>query len=98
MFCATEPNNWNHYLTMAEFAHNSRVHDSIKQTPFNVILGSNLIGIPMVIPRFSAPAAEEKTKELIRIRQEALAAHELETSHVTQKDERAEETNPRRIS
>jgi hypothetical protein len=77
MFCATEPDQWNHYLPMAEFAHNSRVHDSIKQTPFNVILGSDPIGIPTVIPRFSAPAAEEKTKELIRIRQEALAAHEL---------------------
>src|SRR5258708_24904453 len=77
MFCANEPNNWNQYLPMAEFAHNSRVHDSIKQTPFNVILGSDPIGIPTVIPRFSAPTAEEKTKELIRIRQEALAAHEL---------------------
>jgi hypothetical protein len=77
MFCATEPEQWSNYLPMAEFAHNSRVHDSIKNTPFNVIMGSDPIGIPTVIPRFSAPAAEEKTNELIRIRQEALAAHEL---------------------
>src|SRR4030088_187702 len=77
MFCATEPNQWSRYLPMAEFAHNSRVHDSIKNTPFNVILGSDPIGIPTAIPRFSAPVAEEKSKELIRIRQEASAAHEL---------------------
>jgi hypothetical protein len=77
MFCATEPDQWSRYLPMAEFAHNSKTHDSIKQTPFNVILGSNPIGIPTVIPRFSAPVAEEKTRELVKIRQEALAAHEL---------------------
>src|ERR1700744_4667113 len=77
MFCATNPEQWSAYLPMAEFAHNSRVHDAIKQTPFSVILGSDPIGIPTVVPRFSAPAAEEKTQELIRIRQEALAAHEL---------------------
>src|SRR3981081_2975185 len=77
MFCATEPDQWSRYLPMAEFAHNSRTHDSIKQTPFNVILGTDPIGIPTVVPSFTAPVAEEKTRELIRVRQEALAAHEL---------------------
>jgi hypothetical protein len=65
MFCATEPDQWSRYLPMAKFVHNSRTHDSIKQTLFNIILGSDPIGIPTVIPRFTAPVAEEKTKELI---------------------------------
>jgi hypothetical protein len=77
MFCATEPDQWSRYLPMAEFAHNSRTHDAIKATPFNVIMGSDPIGVPTVIPRFSAPQAEEKVRDLVKIRQEALAAHEL---------------------
>src|ERR1700756_876159 len=88
MFCATNPEQWSTYLPMAEFAHNSRVHDATKQTPFSVILGSDPIGIPMVVPRFSAPAAEEKTQELIRIRQEALAAHELARQVMYQRKQR----------
>src|SRR4030088_75586 len=64
IFCALEPEQWSAYLPMAEFAHNSRVHEAIKHTPFQVILGTDPIRVPTAVPRFSAPVAEEKTKEL----------------------------------
>jgi hypothetical protein len=77
IYCGLEPEKWSSYLAMAEFAHNIRVHDAIKNTPFNVILGTEPIGIPSAVPRFTAPSAEEKTRELQRIRHEALASREL---------------------
>jgi hypothetical protein len=77
MFCALEPEQWGAYLPMAEFAHNARVHEATKRTPFQVIYGTDPIGIPTALPRYTAPAAEDKAKELIRIRQETLSAREL---------------------
>ena len=38
MFCALEPEQWGAYLPMAEFAHNARVHEATKRTPFQSYL------------------------------------------------------------
>ena len=39
--------------------------------------GTEPVAIPMPIPRMDAPAAESRLKEIISIREEALAAHEI---------------------
>src|SRR6201995_5009213 len=62
---------------MAEFTHNNRVHEATKLTPFQVMYGTDPKGIPTAFPRMNAPAVEERLKEIILTRQEALAAHEL---------------------
>ncbi|HEX4850025.1 MAG TPA: integrase [Puia sp.] len=67
IYCGLEPERWSSYLSMAEFAHNIKVHDATKNTPFNIILGTEPIGIPSAIPRFNSPTAEEKTRELQKI-------------------------------
>ena len=77
IFCATEQRKWSDYLPMAEFAHNNRAHETSKMSPFQIIYGTDLKGIPTAFPRAQAPAVEDRLKEITKIRQEALAAHEL---------------------
>ena len=77
IFCATEPRKWNTYLPMAEFAHNNRAHKTSKMSPFLIMYGVDPKGIPTAFPRINAPAVENRLTELMKIRQEALAAHEL---------------------
>ena len=46
-------------------------------TPFQIIYGTDIKGIPTAFPTIKAPAVEQCLTEITRIRQEALAAHEL---------------------
>jgi hypothetical protein len=62
---------------MAEFAHNNRAHETSKMSPFQIMYGTDIKGIPTAFPRINAPAVENRLTELMKIRQEALAAHEL---------------------
>ena len=77
IYCATEPRQWSAYLPIAEFAHNNRAHEMSKMSPFQIILGSDPKGLPTVYSRIKAPAVEHRLNEIMKIRQEALAAHEL---------------------
>jgi hypothetical protein len=85
IFCANEPRSWSTYLPMAEFAHNNRAHETSKMSPFQIIYGTDLKGIPTAFPRISAPAVENRLDELMKIRQEALAAHELARQQMIQR-------------
>jgi hypothetical protein len=77
IFCGTEPRNWSTYLPMAEFAHNNRAHEVSRMTPFQIIYGTEITGIPTAFPTIKAPAVEQRLTEITKIRHEALAAHEL---------------------
>src|ERR1700759_2310956 len=77
IFCASEPKKWNTYLPMAEFAHNNRAHETSKMSPFQIMYGTDPKGIPTAFPRINTPAIENRLTELMKIRQEALTAHEL---------------------
>ena len=48
-----------------------------KRTPFHIILGYKPIGVPPAFEKMNVPAVEHKLSELLKIREEALAAHEL---------------------
>ena len=62
---------------MAEYAHNNRAHETSKMSPFQIMYGTDPKGIPTTFPRINAPAIKNRLTELMKIRQEALAAHEL---------------------
>ena len=40
IFCAYEPNSWNKMLPTAQFAHNSRTHEALKQSLFQLMYGT----------------------------------------------------------
>jgi hypothetical protein len=62
---------------MAEFMHNNRVHETSKMSPFQLMYGSDPVGIPTVTSNIKAPSVEHHLDDIMRNRQEALAAHEL---------------------
>ena len=49
----------------------------MKQTPFYIMLGYEPIGVPPAFEKTNVPAVEHKLSELLKIREEARAAHEL---------------------
>jgi hypothetical protein len=57
----------------------------LKMSPFQIIYGTDLKGIPTAFPWISAPAVENTLNELMKIRQEALAAHELARQQMIQR-------------
>jgi hypothetical protein len=66
-----------------EFTHNNRQHADRPQTPFELMFGESPVAIPLSFKNTKYPAIEEKMTTLLRNRQEALAAHELARSHMT---------------
>ena len=77
IFCAYEPNSWNKMLPTAQFAHNSRTHEALKQSPFQLLYGTSPVALPLVSSKTDTPAADDRIKSLFHTREEALAAHNL---------------------
>ena len=49
IFCAYEPNSWNKMLSTAQFAHNSRTHETLKQSPFQLMYGTTQWYYPLCL-------------------------------------------------
>src|SRR5258707_9794219 len=77
--CENDTTSWVKALPIAEFAHNQRTHEARHMSPFKLMYGTDPIAIPIAIPRTSAPAVDERLEEIKCFREEALAAHELNT-------------------
>ena len=76
IFCTNEPHTWNSLLPIAEFTHNQRTHEALKQTLFYLMYGTNPVALPLAVET-TAPVATECLSSLNKAREEALAAHEL---------------------
>jgi hypothetical protein len=87
IYCISNPENWSKTLGTLEWTHNNRRHAHRTNTPFELIQGETLIAIPLSFEHTKYPAIEEKMKQLIRNREEALAAHELPRSQITARKE-----------
>ena len=83
IFCANEPHTWNNLLPIAEFAHNQRTHEALKQMLFYLMYGTNPVVLPLAVET-TAPAVTECLNSLNKAREEALAAHELAHQKMTQ--------------
>ena len=75
IFCTNNPEDWSKMLATLEFTHNNRRH-----APFELMLGINLVAIPLSFENTKYPTIEDKMKKLLQEREEALAAHELARS------------------
>lgn len=76
IFCANNPTKWVEMLPEAEFAHNARVHSTIKMSPFRAMIGYDLRPIPAVTEVTNAPATADRIKEIAKNCEEAAAAME----------------------
>src|SRR6266576_5390791 len=77
IFCAYEPDTWNKMLPIAQFTHNVKTQEAIKQLPFYLMYGSSPIALPLVSEKTDVPTANKRIDTLRRAREEALAAHDL---------------------
>ena len=64
-------------LTTLEFTHNNRRHAGRQNTPFELMLGTTPVAIPLSFENTKYPTIKERMQNLIKQWEEALAAHEL---------------------
>ena len=83
IYCASHPENWVQALHTLEFTHNNRRHADRHTTPFELMFGESPVAIPLSFKNMKYPTMEDKMKTLLRNREEALAAHELARSRMT---------------
>jgi hypothetical protein len=77
IYCGNHPEQWTDHLPDLEFAHNLRTHSATNQSPFALIMGYNPVTVPTITTGTRLPAVKERLEQLNRIRDEALASHEL---------------------
>ena len=56
IFCTNKPHTWNSLLPIAEFTHNQRTHEALKQMLFYLMYGANPVALPLAV-KTTAPAA-----------------------------------------
>ena len=39
IYCSRDPQQWAHYLPLAEFTYNDRLHSTTQKAPFNLLMG-----------------------------------------------------------
>ena len=64
-------------LSTMEFTHNNQQHTDQLNTPFELMLGITPVAKPLTFEHTKYLSIKEKMNNLIKIREEALAAHEL---------------------
>ena len=77
IYCTYKPDDWSNKLSLAQFAHNARTHDAIKQSPFQLIYGTKPVALPEALEKTNSPVANDRINQLYKSREEALAAHDL---------------------
>ena len=77
IYCAYKPDDWSNKLSVAQFVHNSRTHEAIEQSPFQLIYGTKPIALPEASEKTNSPVANDRINQLYKSREEALATHEL---------------------
>ena len=82
IYCAYKPDEWSKKLSLAQFTHNSRPHDAIKQSPFQLIYGTKPMALLEVSEKTNSPVTNDCINQLYKSREEALATHDL-LNHVT---------------
>jgi hypothetical protein len=83
IYCTSHPEDWLHLLSTLKFTHNNGRHAKRIHSPFELIEGDNLISVPITFSHTKFPSIEEKMKQMISDRKEALAAHELARTRIT---------------
>jgi Chromo (CHRromatin Organisation MOdifier) domain len=82
IYCTSHLEDWLHLLSTLEFTHNNQWHTERVHTPFELIQGDSPISIPITFSHTKFPSIEEKMKQMINDREEALAAHELARTRI----------------
>ncbi|EEB90445.1 hypothetical protein MPER_11348 [Moniliophthora perniciosa FA553] len=58
MFCSKEQTKWKDLLGFTEFAHNNRIHSTIRMSPFHMMMGYDPRPLPTAFEETNAPSVE----------------------------------------
>ena len=82
IYCTSHPEDWLHSLSTLESMHNNKRHAERIHIPFELIQGNGPISVPVTFFHTKYPLIEEKMKQMINDREEALATHELARTRI----------------
>ena len=77
IYCSSNPETWHKSISTMEFTHNSQQHSDQQQMPFELIMGTSPLAVPMTFKHTKFPSMEEQIQQLMKDQEEAIAAHKL---------------------
>ena len=78
IYCHSHPKSWKEKIPTLEFTHNNnRRHAERHRTPFELMFGESPWAIPATFENIKFSSINEQLKQLVKDREEALAAHKL---------------------
>jgi transposase InsO family protein len=77
IYCHFHLETWKKSLATLEFTHNNRRHADRPKTSFEIIQGELPKALPLTYENTKFPSIDDKVKQMMADRDEALAAHEL---------------------
>jgi Integrase zinc binding domain/Integrase core domain len=82
IYCHSHPETWKKNLATLEFTHNNRRHADRPKTSFEIIQGESPKVLPLTYENTKFPSIDDKVKQMMADRDEALAAHELARTRI----------------
>jgi hypothetical protein len=67
IYCAYRPDEWSSKLSLAQFAHNARTHEAIKQSPFQLMYGTKPVALPEVSEKTNSPVANNCINQITHL-------------------------------
>jgi Chromo (CHRromatin Organisation MOdifier) domain len=77
IYCHSHLETWKKNLATLEFTHNNQRHANRPKTSFEIIQGESPKVLPLTYENTKFPSIDDKVKQMMADRDEALAAHEL---------------------
>ncbi|KAF8676525.1 hypothetical protein AX14_004876 [Amanita brunnescens Koide BX004] len=96
IYCTYKPDEWSNKLSLAQFTHNSRMHEALQKSPFELIYGTKPITLPEASEKMNSPVANDCISQLFKSHEEALAAHEL--AHIKMKEKITHYSKPFKVN
>jgi Integrase zinc binding domain/Chromo (CHRromatin Organisation MOdifier) domain len=85
IYCHSHPETWKKNLATMEFTHNNQRHTDRPKTLFEIIQGESPKALPLMYENTKFPSIDNKIKQMMTDRDEALAAHELARARMAER-------------
>jgi hypothetical protein len=85
IYCHSHPETWKKSLATMEFMHNNWRHADQSKTLFEIIQEESPKALPLTYKNTKFPSIDDKIKQMMTKRDEALAAHELAWARIAER-------------
>jgi hypothetical protein len=85
IYCHSHPETWKKNLATMEFTHNNRRHADQPKTSFEIVQGESPKALPLTYKNTKFSSINDKIKQIMTDRDEALAAHELAQARIVER-------------